>query len=447
MSFRTKLFKFAKRKNSTLRPDITQPGYYEGDIKEDFNPVSFEMVFDFGDVGNAKVPDFNYAYIQDFSRYYYITEWLFISGLWRAAMTVDVLATYKTEILASRQYITRAARGSIAPGIIDTACTPIGGANLLEARLTPTEFWGDGYDGGVVVIGTIGNSGKNVGAVTYYAMGVGGFRNLMTALLDDISWANISATEISEELQKALIDPAQYIVSAIWLPINATNFVVNSGAPASDITSDISLGWWSFSIASGGNVARILHNPLYTFWDIFRRKRYIEIPKHDQIPALGDRPERPWLQLAPYSRYTLTFLPFGSFDLDTTDLYGMSYIGIEVLIQAYTGDATLTISAARDDQGLSDKVLTVLNANCGVPLPVGQISLDIGNFDSAIQSVAIMGATEIAQNIASTPAVVTSTTPVVSGSKSSTRNAPIPKTKSSHSSVPKGSIVGGVSAI
>lgn len=446
MSFRTKLFKFAKRKNSTLRPDITQPGYYEGDIKEDFNPVSFEMVFDFGDVGNAKVPDFNYAYIQDFARYYYITEWLFISGLWRAAMTVDVLATYKTEILASRQYITRAAQGSVAPGIIDTAYPTNGGAIVLESKLTSTEFWGSDYEGGVVVIGTIGNSGKNVGAVTYYAMGVGGFRNLMTALLDDISWANISVSEISEELQKALIDPAQYIVSAIWLPFNATNFVVNSGAPASDITSDIALGWWSFSIAAGGNVARILHNPLSTFWDIPRRKRYIEIPKHDQIPALGDRPERPWLQLAPYSRYTLTFLPFGSFDLDTTDLYGKSYIGIEVLIQSYTGDATLTISAALDDQGTGEKVLTVVNANCGVPLPVGQISLDVGNFDSAIQSVAIMGATEIAQNIASTPAVVSNTAPAVSGSKIKT-GGPSPKSTTSHSSRIKGNIIGGVSSV
>lgn len=442
MSFRTKLFKFAKRKNSTLRPDITQPGYYEGDIKEDFNPVSFEMVFDFGN-GNSSVPDYNYAYIQDFGRYYYITEWLFISGLWRAAMTVDVLATYKTEILASRQYITRAAQGSVAPGIIDTAYPTNGGTIVLESKLTTTEFWGSEY--GVVVIGTIGNSGKNVGAVTYYAMGVGGFRNLMTALLDDISWANISVSEISEELQKALIDPAQYIVSAIWLPFNATNFIVNSGAPASDITSDIALGWWSFSIAAGGNVARILHNPLFTFWDIPRRKRYIEIPKHDQIPALFDRPERPWLQLAPYSRYTLTFLPFGSFDLDTTDLYGKSYIGLEVLIQAYTGDATLTISAALDDQGTGEKVLTVINANCGVPLPVGQISLDVGNFDSAIQSAAIMGATEIAQNIASTPAVVSNTTPAVSGSEKISRTGG--HTHSSHSSVPKGSIVGGVSAV
>ena len=445
MSFRTKLFKFAKRKNSTLRPDITQPGYYEGDIKEDFNPVSFEMVFDFGN-GNSSVPDYNYAYIQDFGRYYYITEWLFISGLWRAAMTVDVLATYKTEILASRQYITRAAQGSVAPGIIDTAYTTIGGAHLLETSITPTAFWGSGYDGGVVVIGTIGNSGKNVGAVTYYAMGTGGFRNLMTALLDDISWANISVSEISEELQKALIDPAQYIVSAIWLPINATDFVVNSGAPASDVTSDIALGWWTFSIASGGNMARVLHNPLTAFWDIPRRKHYIEIPKHDQIPALGTRPERPWLQLAPYSRYTLTFLPFGSFDLDTTDLYGKSYVGIEVNIHSYTGDATLTISVANDDQGTGEQVLTVLNANCGVPLPVGQIALNMGNLDSALQSVAIMGATEIAQNIASTPAVVTNAANAVNP-KISTGNGPSPKSKTSHSSRIKGSIVGGVSAV
>lgn len=402
--FSVELYTFQKKRNSTARPIAGFGTTYTGEIKEDFTPLAFNMIFQFSNAG--QIPAYNYAYISDFSRYYYITDWVFVGGLWRGAFTVDVLATYKTQILQTNQFIARAA-DAIPGGIIDTSYIARGGSARITAdqTLTPTEFWGSGYADGTIVIGTICNSGSNVGAVTYYAMGVGGFNNLMRALLDDISWAQISITEISEELQKALINPAQYIVSAIWLPKDAVDFVVNSGAPGSDIVTNIALGWWSFSIASGGNVARILHNPLTT-WDYIRVKKYMDIDKHPQSLSAGGAPARPWLQLSPYSRYTLTFLPFGSFDLDTTELYGFNNLGLELRVHAYTGDATLTISAAADDQGTNEKVISVLNANCGVPLPVGQIALNMGNLDSALQSAAIMGATEIAQNIMSEPAVV-----------------------------------------
>lgn len=417
MSFRTKLFEFSKKRNSTARPDITQPGYYEGDIKDDFSPLSFTMTFNRA-LANATVPKYNYAYIADFGRYYYVTDWIFVKGLWRAAFTVDVLATYKDQILASRQFVTRASSAHNG-GIIDTVYSTQGGSaqSTVDQTLSVTEFWGTGYENGTIVIGVIGDSGLNVGAVTYYAMGIGGYRNLMNALLDDISWANISVSEISEELQKALINPAQYIVSSIWLPKDAGDFVVNAGAPQSDIVTNIKLGWWSFSIAAGGNVARILHNPVTTL-DYFRVKKYLDIDKHPQYPALGNRPERPWLQLSPYSRYTLTFLPFGSFDLDTTQLYGFTHLGLEMRVHAYTGDATLTISVARDDQGTGEKVISVMNANCGVPLPVGQIALNISNMDSALTSAAIMGVTEIAQDM-SVPSVVTGSYEVKTKSKPS----------------------------
>lgn len=403
MSFRTKLFEFSKKRNSTARPDITQPGYYEGDIKDDFSPLSFTMTFNRGDVGNAQVPKYNYAYISDFGRYYYVTDWVFVKGLWRAAFTVDVLATYKDQILASRQFVTRAASVA-ARGIIDTSCVSVGGTvGDIPQTMIPSQFWGAGYENGTIVIGVIGDSGLNVGAVTYYAMGVGGYRNLMNALLDDISWANISVSEISEELQKALINPAQYIVSSIWLPKDAADFVVNSGAPSSDIVTDIKLGWWSFSIAAGGNVARILHSPISAY-DYFTIEKYFSIATHPQNGGSTSEPSRPWLQLSPFSRYTFTCLPFGSFDLDTTELYGYSYLKVEIKVHAYTGDATMILSAAITET-TPGKVFCIMNANCGVPLPVGQIALNITNMDSALTSAAIMGVTEIAQDMTS-PTVV-----------------------------------------
>lgn len=424
MAFNVTMYTFAKRRNSTATPPESSGESFSGEIKEDFTPLALSLTFKF--LNPAYKPRYNYARIEEFSRYYYITDWVFVGGLWRGKFAVDVLATYKTEILATRQYVTRCSDSTYCE-IIDTARTTVRGSSQLatDITMTQTEFWGTGYQDGVVVVGIINSTNKKIGAVTYYAMSQYTYAVLLFKLLSGISWAGISTSEISEELQKALVNPLQYIVSAVWLPKNAADFVSNSGAPGSDIVTDILLGWWSFNLS--GNTARILHNPFTFGWDDIRVKKYIEIPKHPQRAEQSTGKVDNWLDLSPYSRYTLTFLPFGSFDLDSSALYGYSHLGIECRVHAYTGDATLTLTAARDDQGTGDKVLSVMNANCGIPLPVGQIAVNIANMDSALMSAAIMGATEIASNITSAPAVITNTTPRVTSPKSHTSHTSTPR--------------------
>ena len=399
--FSVSLYTFTKKKNSTARPST--PALVEsGEIKEDFTPLAFEMTFSFST--KSQIPPYNYAYIADFGRYYYITDWVFVGGLWRGSFAVDVLASYKTEILASNQFVARAADSSaMQAGLIDTSYPTISGSNRgLSGDVTVQQsaFWGltpnansDIFESGTIILGCIGNTDKNVGCLTYYALSVDGFNVLMNSLLDDISWANISVSEISTNLQKALIDPFQYVASVCWLPIDDLAFIGSSGAPSGDIVQSIRLGWWDFSIAPT-YYARILHNPSTFGWDYIRRKSYIALDKHPQSNSRGA-----WLELSPYSRYVFTFLPFGRLELDSAELYGFEYLGIEVLLHSYTGDAVLNLYAAHDNQGTSDKHILTLNANVGVPLPVGQISLNMGNMDSMLTSAALMGASEIAQQL------------------------------------------------
>ena len=52
--------------------------------------------------------DYNYAYIPDFGRYYFITNITSVrNGLWEVAMRVDVLMTYADEIKANTAVIAR----------------------------------------------------------------------------------------------------------------------------------------------------------------------------------------------------------------------------------------------------------------------------------------------------------------------------------------------------
>ena len=54
------------------------------------------------------ISDYNYAYIAQCHRYYYINDIIALSGgRVKLILTVDVLMTYKTDILSSTQLVTR----------------------------------------------------------------------------------------------------------------------------------------------------------------------------------------------------------------------------------------------------------------------------------------------------------------------------------------------------
>lgn len=52
----------------------------------------------------------NYAYIEQFHRYYYVTDWVAVrNGLWRCTMHTDVLKTFSEGILGSPCIIAKTA--------------------------------------------------------------------------------------------------------------------------------------------------------------------------------------------------------------------------------------------------------------------------------------------------------------------------------------------------
>ena len=51
-------------------------------------------------VEHSNLTVYNYAYIPEFKRYYFISEMSSVrNGLWRVSLSVDVLESYKTDIL------------------------------------------------------------------------------------------------------------------------------------------------------------------------------------------------------------------------------------------------------------------------------------------------------------------------------------------------------------
>lgn len=362
------LWAFDKKKNSTKQP--TSGGTaYTGEIKEGFSVSELAICFNFGTTVYA--PVYNYLHIDELRRYYFIMDWNFAGGLWWATCAVDVLATFKTEIGNSLQYVSRA-YSDYDPNLIDTTylTTP---ANItrLHSSVSPSDFYGGNIDAanGTIVMGVVGSNTGAVGAVTYYAMSFAVFASFMHEMLSNVTWANISATEISQELQKALINPTQYIVSCTWFPILYSSLNVGTS------TATLNLGWWNFTLSAN---AKLISNISQAY---ISRQTELTIPKHPQSvsPRLG------YLQCAPYSSYMLKFLPFGVFEIDSTELYDKTYLGVLVDFNLITGDAVLHVTS-KGATGTYDfeNSFLVSESNVGVTIPMGQVSANMGNYKQAL---------------------------------------------------------------
>ena len=365
------LFTINKKINSTKQPD-TEAFVLEGALADDFTLTN--LVISFATLNPTQAPAYNYARINTFSRYYFITDWAFSGGLWYASLTVDVLATYKTTIGSSLQFVTRSA-SRFDGGIVDTfPLTKAQTYNRVASSITNNPFNLPTNVNGVVVMGVVNDLGRD-GAVTYYMIPLDYFRQFMSSMLSSISWAGISVSEISQELQKALINPTQYIVSCMYFMVDYS--VWRASLPTEIVTS-IRCGWWSFSVTE----ALIIPSALGGYGS-----GALNIPKHPQVGTHGD-----YVNLSPYSKYTLTFLPFGVFELDTTDLAGKTTLYWSINYSLATGDAILNVSI----DNTKDHAILTSQCNIGVQLPVGQIMMNLNNFDQSLMLTAVTGAEKLA---------------------------------------------------
>ena len=385
---------FTKKPNSTATPAQSATIVTKtGEIKGNFSP--YAPVVRFNTIPVATIPEYVYCYIEAFKRFYFV-EWAFVNGFWEASLTCDVLGTFREQILSSTQFVERSA-SAYNQYIIDGAGVPTTNTQTALAGVMQADIWGANYAQGTYVVGVVAGGElsdlqKNVGANRYYAMSQIGFGALMYALLHSPAWLDIDTSEISENLQKALINPAQYIVSAVWLPIYATEFIGTAQEYPGDITQVINLGWWSFNL---GTNMRILHQPTAES-DSWSKWLVVDYGLHPDTATYGA-----WVNTSPYTRITLDFPPFGCIDLDTTDLNPTVHkLSVHVFLHSYTGDATAYIfNGDKENYPNTTFLIGTMRGNVGVQIPVGQISVNVGNFKNAVVAGAVTGAAELANAV------------------------------------------------
>lgn len=357
MSFNVRFWTFTKKYNSTKRPVTENGTLYNCVIKDGSSIVNPKIELNLGMNNNPSA--FNYCRIASFDRYYYIREWSFDKGLWTATLATDVLATYKDEIGAASLYMLRASNEKNGRVIDNKYPCKVNSDFERTAITTPYKPYYDtnGYQG-CYIIGVVADTGT-YGSIKYYVLDQVNLAKVCDYLINDaVSTANgFNLSDAAIALQNSIVDPIQYIKSAMWLPFDAADI---SGT----FTSNVKVFNWQIPNVTGHFLAS---------------SPYIEktfTPATKKHPDTNDRGN--YVNAKPYTLAHLCFPPFGVIELDSTVICDVNNITLNLKVDGITGRGFLEVIA-------HNQVLNRLEAQIGVPIQLAQISSD---YIGAVSSIA-----------------------------------------------------------
>jgi hypothetical protein len=85
-----------KSPKNKIGKTLTNPNTITGSLRGETSISNFQMLLNIVDLN-----PYNYMYIADFGKYYFITNIISVrTGLWLVTASIDVLESYKSEILS-----------------------------------------------------------------------------------------------------------------------------------------------------------------------------------------------------------------------------------------------------------------------------------------------------------------------------------------------------------
>ena len=294
-------------------------------------------------------PPWNYCYIPAYNRYYSIIEWTWERGFWSAELSVDVLASYRETIFNSTLYVVRSASNydgniidKIYPTKIDNELIRVPLAQPWSVDVIPTN--------GTFVIGVTAPSGGYFGSMNYYAMSQSGYAKLCDYLSSQAvtTEEGFNEDDCSLALQKALVDPFQYIKSCKWIPLayNDTNF---KGVHRTSLP----IYQWSVDVGACTQLVKCYGSVEFN----------VDMRRHPQTNDRGM-----FVNYEPYTNINMFLPPFGTFPLDTT-YTGINRSGFQVsmLVDYITGGGAYYV-----------QVLDPESRQCGIIANgYGQVAVDM----------------------------------------------------------------------
>lgn len=379
MSFSATFYTFSKKKNSTARPS-SGGTTYNIILKEDTSVLYPQIALETsGDPRNL-----NYVHINEFDRYYFIKDWISSHNRWVAVCSVDVLASWRTSIRSSSEYVVRS--GSAFNTYIPDGMYPGTEKKTYNSHTFAAEekcFNSLNFCYVIGVMNGIANTPR-LGGVTYYRFTANQLQTLMNAMLGDASYLGDNGTfptayGITKEVMQALLNPTQYVVDSYLLPY---------GIPYT-ANSEFKLGWWT--LPGFSETVQVLQASNLTYRNLIYSQDY-QLNNHPQSSR------GLYMNGRPYSKLMLYAGPFGDIELDTDMLvYEGTLPTIHMQVYGdYQGNVELTVSAKE-----SGAILAHRNTNVKVPFQIGQMFQDrIGMVTNKISGDLGAAAAGLSGNIA-----------------------------------------------
>lgn len=341
---------FYKKKNSTKRPSggtaVTCT------LKNDCSMLNPQIEIEYASASSNPVA-WNYAYIEAFGRYYYITDWQWMEHRkWTAFLSVDALATHKEDIGNSNQYVLRSSEVSNG-NVVDDAYTPE--CRTKNQKIEFASLW-QGLDTGAYIVAgrqTKGNPNDMVGSVSY----VGFTKNSMSSMVNTVS--DQFTKFLSKPIESFTVNPLDFIDGCIFIPLSNTQLggVVKSNYELQGFES---------------------HTNYYSYNGVYRNERtkcfnITEMPSHPDAEKYGV-----YLNGSKGTDIILFCPPFGVIPLNADLVKNCDALYGNVSTDITNGNCKLDIYGSYNYGTKTDILLESIKANCGCNFSMTSSKFDIG---------------------------------------------------------------------
>lgn len=356
---RIHFYNVGKRKNSTwVPPESSAVATRTGALRSPSSISSPTISVQYNDAtGNPT--GFNYCYIEEFNRYYFVKDWTFEEGVWVCSLECDVLATFKSEVETEEFYIVRSST-AFDGSVIDNFYPAKSGytKKAQEISVLP-EGSSTGWLTGFIILTVVGQEG----ALEYYQFQVTDFTTFCQKVFGDIDWADIKESGIKESIVKIVMNPFQYVSNCMWMPF---------GIPGGTEVAELPLGYWKIpAVCTKLNTLLAYH-----------LTRSVTLSSHPQ-DSRGD-----YLNHGAYHRLEIASRLFGVMQIDTNKITTGRPINIDFRIDPRTGMYDISFTN-------NNALLGYSSGMYGVPVQINEARNN--PLEGLISSMATVGSIASAQ--------------------------------------------------
>lgn len=400
MAFNVNLYTFSKKENSTAQPAAASVVRTEAAVIKQPSGI-MEPVMRFTISGNPTAC--NYAYIAEFARYYFITDWTSEPGnIWTASMRVDPLASWKSYIGNQSFYVLRSSAekdGDILDAMYpakDTYRTAIQ-ANLnspgawwnLSAQ-PPSSFseWVNALWEGYYIVGLLSYTGAFtdlVGGVNYVAMIPAQFITFMNiifqadtslspnsnlpalygqAIQDVFTNASAMSAETAANIGYLAENPyTDYIKSIVWVPDAPVHGDAQTGLMMG--RNKLNCQFYQLSIKDHAHYVAAF-----------------DCPKHPLTNTRGS-----YVNCEPYTEVYARLPKMGAVKLPADLLAAYTHCFITLDIDPITGEGRYILRVSNENSLINAIEVNRWYAQVGVQIQIAQTN-DIGGRAAAVANIA-----------------------------------------------------------